>query len=77
LPVLDVTLRLNGLELQQQIGDRTDMPIIFIAGCGDVQMTGRHEAGSGRVPHQAVQSSRSSLAWRWLPGIVFNSSKSS
>jgi FixJ family two-component response regulator len=35
--VLDVTLPgLNGLELQQQLGDRTDMPIIFITGYGDV-----------------------------------------
>ena len=32
---------LNGLELQQQIGDRTDMPIIFITGYGDVPMTVR------------------------------------
>ena len=35
--VLDVTLPgLNGLELQQQLGERTDMPIIFITGHGDV-----------------------------------------
>jgi len=38
--VLDVTLPgLNGLELQQQLVDRTDMPIIFITGHGDVPMT--------------------------------------
>ena len=38
--VLDVTLPgLNGLQLQQQLGDRTDMPIIFITGYGDVPMT--------------------------------------
>jgi FixJ family two-component response regulator len=38
--VLDVTLPgLNGLELQQQLGDRTDMPIIFITGHGDVPMS--------------------------------------
>jgi len=39
--VLDVTLPgLNGLELQARIGaDRTDMPIIFITGHGDVPMT--------------------------------------
>ena len=38
--VLDVTLPgLNGLELQQQLGARTDMPIIFITGHGDVPMT--------------------------------------
>ena len=35
--VLDVTLPdLNGLELQKQLADRTDMPIIFITGYGDV-----------------------------------------
>ena len=38
--VLDVTLPgLNGLELQQQLVDRTDMPIIFITGHGDVPMS--------------------------------------
>jgi FixJ family two-component response regulator len=38
--VLDVTLPgLNGLELQQQLTERTDMPIIFITGYGDVPMT--------------------------------------
>jgi FixJ family two-component response regulator len=39
--VLDVTLPdLNGLELQKRIaGDRSDMPIIFISGYGDVPMT--------------------------------------
>jgi FixJ family two-component response regulator len=38
--VLDVTLPgLNGLELQQQLADRTNMPIIFITGHGDVPMT--------------------------------------
>jgi len=37
--VLDVTLPgLNGLELQQQLAGRTDMPIIFITGHGDVPM---------------------------------------
>lgn len=40
--VLDVTLPgLNGLELQQQLADRTAMPIIFITGYGDVPMTVR------------------------------------
>ena len=35
--VLDVTLpTLNGLELQQRLTDRTEMPIIFITGYGDV-----------------------------------------
>ena len=38
--VLDVTLPgLNGLELQKQLAERTDMPIIFITGHGDVPMT--------------------------------------
>ena len=39
--VLDVTLPgLNGLELQRRIAaDRTDMPIIFITGHGDVPMS--------------------------------------
>jgi len=40
--VLDVTLPgLNGLELQQQLAQRIDMPIIFITGYGDVPMTVR------------------------------------
>src|SRR6185436_4794445 len=40
--VLDVTLPgLTGLELQQQLGERTDMPIIFITGYGDVPMSVR------------------------------------
>ena len=40
--VLDVTLPgLNGLELQQQLAGRTEMPIIFVTGYGDVPMTVR------------------------------------
>src|SRR5579862_2214188 len=40
--ILDVSLPdLNGLDLQQRIADRTDMPIIFITGHGDVPMTVR------------------------------------
>jgi len=41
--VLDVSLpELNGLDLQTRIGaDRTDMPIIFITGHGDVPMSVR------------------------------------
>jgi FixJ family two-component response regulator len=40
--VLDVTLPgLSGLDLQEQLADRTDMPIIFITGYGDVPMTVR------------------------------------
>lgn len=39
--ILDVSLPdLNGLELQQRIaGDRSEMPIIFITGRGDIPMT--------------------------------------
>lgn len=40
--VLDVGLPdLNGLDLQKLVADRTDMPIIFITGYGDVPMTVR------------------------------------
>jgi FixJ family two-component response regulator len=40
--VLDVGLPdLNGLDLQQRIADRSDMPIIFITGHGDIPMTVR------------------------------------
>ncbi len=38
--MLDVTLPgLSGLELQEQLAERTDMPIVFITGHGDVPMT--------------------------------------
>jgi len=38
--VLDVSLPdLNGLDLQKRLVDRTDMPIIFITGYGDVPTT--------------------------------------
>jgi FixJ family two-component response regulator len=37
--VLDVTLPgLSGLELQERLAERTDMPIIFITGHGDVSL---------------------------------------
>jgi FixJ family two-component response regulator len=40
--VLDVNIPgLNGLELQQQLEERTEMPIIFITGYGDVPMSVR------------------------------------
>ena len=40
--VLDVSLPgLNGLELQQQLAQRAEMPIIFITGYGDVPMSVR------------------------------------
>jgi FixJ family two-component response regulator len=38
--ILDVSLPdLNGLDLQQRVADRMDMPIIFITGHGDIPMT--------------------------------------
>lgn len=38
--ILDVSLPdLNGLELQERIAERTEMPIIFITGYGDIPMT--------------------------------------
>ncbi|HEV2843552.1 MAG TPA: response regulator [Thermoanaerobaculia bacterium] len=38
--VLDVELPdLNGLQLQQRLADRGDLPVIFITGYGDVPMT--------------------------------------
>jgi len=38
--VLDVTLPgLSGLELQEQLAERTEMPIMFITGYGDVPMS--------------------------------------
>jgi FixJ family two-component response regulator len=46
--LLDVSLPgLNGLELQQQLVERTDMPIIFITGHGDIPMSvGAMKAGA-------------------------------
>jgi FixJ family two-component response regulator len=44
--VLDVSLPgLSGLELQEQLAGRTEMPIIFITGHGDVPMTVRAMKG--------------------------------
>lgn len=40
--VLDISLPdLNGLELQKRLADRTDLPIIFITGHGNIPMTVR------------------------------------
>jgi FixJ family two-component response regulator len=40
--VLDISLPgLNGLDLQKLVADRTDMPVIFITGYGDIPMTVR------------------------------------
>jgi FixJ family two-component response regulator len=46
--VLDVSLPgLNGLELQKRVSERTDMPIIFITGHGDIPMSvGAIKAGA-------------------------------
>ena len=76
--VLDLTLPgLNGLELQERIaGDRSDMPIIFISGYGDVPKTVRAmKAGAVEfltkplndddllsAIRQAIERSRSTLA---------------
>jgi FixJ family two-component response regulator len=75
--VLDVTLpKLNGLDLQKRIVDRTDMPIIFITGYGDVPTTVRAmKAGAVEfltkplgddvlqsAMEQAIERSRAALA---------------
>lgn len=40
--VLEVSLPdLNGLELQERVAARVEMPVIFITGCGDIPMTVR------------------------------------
>jgi FixJ family two-component response regulator len=74
--VLDVSLPdLNGLDLQKLVADRTDMPVIFITGYGDIPMTVRamkagavefltkpldDEALLGAIRH-AVERSRGAL----------------
>jgi FixJ family two-component response regulator len=74
--ILDVTLpNLNGLDLQKRLADRSDMPIIFITGYGDIPMTVQamkagaveflikpfgDEALLGAI-RQAIERSRSSL----------------
>jgi FixJ family two-component response regulator len=74
--ILDVRLPdLSGLDLQQRVVDRTDMPIIFITGYGDVPMTvqamkaGAVEFLTKPLPgdalltavHQAIKRSRAAL----------------
>jgi FixJ family two-component response regulator len=46
--LLDISLPgLNGLELQKRVAERTDMPIIFITGHGDIPMSvGAMKAGA-------------------------------
>ena len=46
--VLDISLPgINGLELQKRVAERTDMPIIFITGHGDIPMSvGAMKAGA-------------------------------
>jgi FixJ family two-component response regulator len=57
--VLDITLPgINGcLELQKRVAtERTDMPIIFITGNGDIPMSvGAMKAGAARIPDEALQ----------------------
>jgi len=75
--ILDVNLPdLNGLELQTRVvADRTDLPIIFITGYGDVPMTVRAMKGGAvefltkpfedsallAAIEQAIESSRAAL----------------
>src|SRR5215472_1739994 len=77
--VLDFSLPgLNGLELQKRIAaERTDMPIIFITGYGDIPLTvGAMKAGAVEfltkpfndevlltAIRQALERSRRALAW--------------
>jgi FixJ family two-component response regulator len=76
--ILDVSLPgLNGLDLQQKVSaDRTDLPIIFITGHGDIPMTVRAmKAGAIEfltkpfsdevllnAIHQALERSRTAIA---------------
>src|SRR5262249_11301039 len=55
--VLDISLPgLNGLELQKRVAvERTDRPIIFITGHGDVPMSVGAMKPGGRVPDEALQ----------------------
>jgi len=69
--VLDMSLPdLDGLEVQERIAaDRTDMPIIFITGHGDVPTTVRAmKAGAVEFPHQAVQRRDPAGRHRARPG---------
>src|SRR6202035_3705757 len=51
--VLDVTLPgLSGLELQQRLVERTDMPIIFITGYGGAHERASDEGRRCRIPHE-------------------------
>lgn len=75
--ILDMSLPdLNGLELQERLaGERTDMPIIFITGYGDVPMTVRAMKGGAiefltkpccddqllEAVSQAIQRSRATI----------------
>ena len=76
--VLDISLPgLNGLELQKRVAQRTDLPIIFITGHGDIPMSvGAMKAGAVEfltkpfndevllmAIRQALERSRVALAW--------------
>jgi FixJ family two-component response regulator len=62
--VLDVSLPdLDGLALQKRLADRSDMPIIFITGYGDVPMTVQ-ALKAGAVEFLMKPSARRSRAGR-------------
>ena len=77
--VLDVALPgLSGLDLQKLVADRTDMPIIFLTGSGDVAVTvqvmkdGRPSSspsptvrGARGAIREALERSWRALARRW------------
>ena len=56
--LLDISLPgLNGLELQKRVAvERTDMPIIFITGHGDIPKSRAGDEGGGRrIPDETIQ----------------------
>jgi CheY-like chemotaxis protein len=62
--VLDVTLPgLNGLELQERLAERTDIPIIFITGHGDIPMSG---FSLGGMVAQLIAQQRPSMVRRMI-----------
>jgi FixJ family two-component response regulator len=64
--ILDVSLPdLSGLELQKRIAERTDLPIIFITGYGDIPMTVQAiravAVGTRLTPRPPLRSERALL----------------
>jgi FixJ family two-component response regulator len=54
--VLDVSLPgLDGLELQRQLTNRNDMPIIFITGYGDIPMSVRAMKAGASSSYETAQ----------------------